>query len=331
MTSGAEKYGAIVDVPGIAAGHWTDAAAATGCTVILSTDGAVGGVAVRGGSPGTRETDLLDPIRRVDQVHAVLLSGGSAFGLAAASGVQQWLEERGIGFQAPHGPVPIVPAAILYDLGIGRSDVRPGPASGYAACETSDANTMERGSVGAGTGATVAKAYGIEGAVKGGIGSACCVLPDGVSVGAAVAVNAWGGVFDHHDGGLIAGPRVADGSMTDPVEVMLTGGSSTRSSSLTNTSIGVVATDAKLDKMQTNFVASACHDGLALTIRPCHTPSDGDTMFCLATGQNSTAANLTAIVTAAAHVTALAVLDAIGSARGLAGIPAVMELRDGQA
>ena len=331
MTSRGKHIGSIVDVPGIAAGHWTDAAAATGCTVILSTDGAVGGVAVRGGSPGTRETDLLDPIRRVDQVHAVLLSGGSAFGLAAASGVQQWLEERGIGFEAPHGPVPIVPAAILYDLGVGRSDVRPDPASGYAACETSDANTMERGSVGAGTGATVAKAHGIEGAVKGGIGSACCVLPDGVSVGAAVAVNAWGGIFDHRDGGLIAGPRVADGSMTDPVEVMLTGGPPVRSSALTNTTIGVVATDAKLDKMQTNFVASACHDGLALTIRPCHTPSDGDTMFCLATGQNSTAANLTAIVTAATHVTALAVLDAIGSARGLAGIPAVMELRDGPA
>ncbi len=331
MTSRGDHLGSIVDVPGIAAGHWTDEVAATGCTVILSTGGAVGGVAVRGGSPGTRETDLLDPIRRVDQVHAVLLSGGSAFGLAAASGVQQWLEERGIGFEAPHGPVPIVPAAILYDLGVGRADVRPDHSSGYAACEASDANAMARGSVGAGTGATVAKAFGIEGAVKGGIGSACCVLPDGVSVGAAVAVNAWGGIFDHRDGGLIAGPRAANGAMTDPVEVMLTGGSPARSSSLTNTTIGVVATDANLDKMQANFVASACHDGLALTIRPCHTPSDGDTMFCVATGQNSAAVNLTAIVTAATHVTALAVLDAIESARGLAKVPAVSELRDGQA
>ncbi len=326
MTSRGKHFGSIMDVPGIAAGHWTDDAAATGCTVILSTDGAVGGVAVRGGSPGTRETDLLDPIRRVDQVHAVLLSGGSAFGLAAASGVQQWLEERGIGFEAPHGPVPIVPAAILYDLGVGRADVRPNPAAGYAACEASDANAMARGSVGAGTGATVAKAFGLEGAVKGGIGSARCVLPDGVSLGAAVAVNAWGGIYDHRDGGLIAGPRAADGSMADPVEVMLTGQTSTRSSSLTNTTVGVVATDAKLDKMQANFVASACHDGLALTIRPCHTPSDGDTMFCMATGQNAADANLMAIVTAATHVTALAVLDAIGSARGLAGIPAVSEL-----
>ena len=318
-------------MPGVSVGHWTDVDAATGCTVILTTDGAVGGVAVRGGSPGTRETDLLDPIRRVDRVHAVLLSGGSAFGLAAATGVQRWLEERGIGFDAPHGPVPIVPAAILYDLGVGRSDVRPDEVAGYAACDDAGGATMTVGSVGAGTGATVAKAFGMEGAVKGGIGSACCVLPDGVSVGAAVAVNAWGGIYDHRDGGLIAGPRDVDnGSMADPVQVMLTGATSARSSALANTTIGVVATDAKLDKMQANFVASACHDGLALTIRPCHTPSDGDTMFCVATGENSAAVNLMAIVTAATHVTALAVLDAIRSAQGLAGIPSVSELRDGR-
>lgn len=310
-------------------GHWTDVEAATGCTAILTTDGAVGGVAVRGGSPGTRETDLLDPIRRVDQVHAVLLSGGSAFGLAAASGVQRWLEERGIGFDAPHGPVPIVPAAILYDLGMGRSDVRPNGAAGYAACDASDATEMPVGSVGAGTGATVAKAFGLDRAVKGGIGSACCVLPDGVSVGAAVAVNAWGGIYDHRDGRLIAGPRRDDGSMADPVEVMLTGETSVGPTALANTTIGVVATDANLDKMQANFVASACHDGLALTIRPCHTPSDGDTMFCLATGRSSAGANLMSIVTAATHVTALAVLDAIRSARGLAGTPAVSESRNG--
>ena len=330
MNSRDEQFGSIVDVPGVSVGHWTDVDAATGCTVILATDGAVGGVAVRGGSPGTRETDLLDPIRRVDQVHAVLLSGGSAFGLAAAAGVQQWLEERGIGFDAPHGPVPIVPAAILYDLGMGRSDVRPDGAAGYAACDASDDSTMAVGSVGAGTGATVAKAYGMDGAVRGGIGSACCVLPDGVSVGAAVAVNAWGGIYDHRDGILIAGPRRGDGSMADPVEVMLIGETSERSTALANTTIGVVATDATLDKMQANFVASACHDGLALTIRPCHTPSDGDTMFCVSTGKNPADANLMAIVTAATHVTALAVLDAIRSAQGLSGIPSVSELRDGK-
>lgn len=324
-----EQSGSIIDVPGVSVGHWTDAHAATGCTVILTAGGAVGGVAVRGGSPGTRETDLLDPIRRVNQVHAVLLSGGSAFGLAAATGVQRWLEERGIGFDAPHGPVPIVPAAILYDLGLGRSDVRPDGPAGYAACDASGVSTMSVGSVGAGTGATVAKAFGMEGAVKGGIGSASCALPDGVSVGAAVAVNAWGGIYDHRDGGLIAGPRTDNGLMADPVEIMLTGARSSGSSAMTNTTIGVVATDAKLDKMQANFVASACHDGLALTIRPCHTPSDGDTMFCVATGQNPADANLMSIVTAATHVTALAVLDAVRSAHGLAGAQAVSELRDG--
>jgi L-aminopeptidase/D-esterase-like protein len=175
----------------------------------------------------------------------------------------------------------------------------------------------------------VAKAFGIAGAVKGGIGSARCVLADGVSVGAAVAVNAWGGVCDHRDGSLIAGPRRQDGRMADPVEVMLTGETSAATSLLVNTTIGVVATDAALDKMQVNFVASSAHDGLALTIRPCHTPSDGDTMFCVATGRNRAPADLMTIVAAATQVTALAVIDAVRSATGLAGVPAVRELENG--
>ena len=318
--------GAIADVPGITAGHWTDAAAATGCTVILCGESATGGVAVRGGSPGTHETDLLNPIRRVDRVHAIVLSGGSAFGLAAAGGVQQWLEERNIGFQTLHGYVPIVPAAILYDLGVGKSDVRPNTASGYAACDAAAGGPFPSGSGGAGAGATVAKAFGIAGAIKGGIGSARCVLADGVSVGAAVAVNAWGGVRDHRDGSLIAGPRRQDGTLADPVEIMLTGETSAERALLVNTTIGVVATDAALDKMQVNFVASSAHDGLGLTIHPCHTPNDGDTMFCVATGQNTAPADLMAIVAAATQVTALAVIDAVRSATGLAGVPAVSEL-----
>ena len=318
--------GAIADVPGITAGHWTDAAAATGCTVILCGESATGGVAVRGGSPGTHETDLLNPIRRVDRVHAVVLSGGSAFGLSAAGGVQHWLEERNIGFQTLHGYVPIVPAAILYDLGVGKSDVRPNTASGYAACDAAAGGPFPSGSEGAGAGATVAKAFGIAGAIKGGIGSARCVLADGVSVGAAVAVNAWGGVRDHRDGSLIAGPRRQDGTMADPVEIMLTGETSAERALLVNTTIGVVATDAALDKMQVNFVASSAHDGLGLTIHPCHTPNDGDTMFCVATGQNTAPADLMAIVAAATQVTALAVIDAVRSATGLAGVPAVSEL-----
>ncbi len=319
--------GTIADVPGIAAGHWTDADAATGCTVILCGDGAVGGVAVRGGSPGTHETDLLHPLRRVDRVHAIALSGGSAFGLAAAGGVQRWLEERGIGFHTPHGCVPIVPAAILYDLGVGKSDVRPNAASGYAACQAAARGQLPSGSVGAGAGATVAKAFGIAGAVKGGIGSARCVLADGVAVGAAVAVNAWGGVRDHRDGSLVAGPRRRDGTMADPVQALLTGEASAERSLLVNTTIGVIATDAGLDKMQVNFIASSAHDGLGLTIHPCHTPNDGDTVFCVATGQNPAQADLMSIVAAATQVTALAVIDAVRSATGLGGVPAVEELR----
>lgn len=322
-----DPAGTITAVPGIAAGHWTDADAATGCTVVLCGDTAVGGVAVRGGSPGTHETDLLDPIRRVDRVHAVLLSGGSAFGLAATAGVQRWLEERGIGFETPYGHVPIVPAAILYDLGVGRADVRPDADAGYAACNAAGDSLLPSGSVGAGAGATVAKALGPDGAVKGGIGSAHCTLPNGISVGAAVAVNAWGGIHDHRDGSLIAGPLRGDGTMADPVAVILDGEYPPSDTPITNTTIGVVATDARLDKMQANFVASSAHDGLALTIRPCHTISDGDTLFCAATGHNPTPVNLTAITAAATHVVALAVMDAVRSATGLAGIRAVSELR----
>ena len=322
--------GTITSVPGIEAGHWTNRYAATGCTAILCRHGAVGGVAVRGGSPGTHETDLLNPIRRVDRVHGVMLSGGSAFGLAAAIGLQRWLEEQGIGFATGHARVPIVPAAILYDLGIGEPSVRPDADAGYAAAAVASNAPLVAGTVGAGTGATVAKGLGAAGAIKGGIGSASITLADGVSVGAAVAVNAWGGVYNHHDGTLIAGPRRADGRMSDPVEVALNGeaaaAAAAASALLANTTIGVVATDAALDKMQTNFVASSAHDGLALTIRPCHTPSDGDTLFCLATGRNAGTADLTAIVTAATQVTALAVIDALQSATGLGGVPSIQKL-----
>ena len=317
--------GTITAVPGIAAGHWTDADAATGCTVVLCGDTAVGGVAVRGGSPGTRETDLLDPMRRVDRVHAILLSGGSAFGLAAGDGVQRWLEERGIGFETPHGCVPIVPAAILYDLGVGRADVRPGAMAGYAAADAASDAPLASGAVGAGTGATVAKGLGQAGVVKGGIGSAYCTLPGGISVGAAVAVNAWGGIHDYRDGSLIAGPQRDDGTMADPMEIILNGEYPPNETTMTNTTIGVVATDAALDKAQANFVASSAHDGLALTIRPCHTMGDGDTLFCVATGRHPAPVNMTAIVAAATHVVALAVIDAVKSATGLAGIPAVGE------
>ena len=214
----------ITAVAGLEAGHYTDMAHGTGCTVFICRDGAVGGVDVRGGSPGTRETDLLRPMHRVDKVHGVLLSGGSAFGLDAAAGVVNYLAELGIGFEAGPAVVPIVPAAILFDLNVINPRVRPGPAQGLAACRAAGSGPLEEGSVGAGTGATAAKSMGPGAAVKSGFGTASVTLPDGATVAAAVAVNAYGGIYDHRSGRLIAGPRRDDGSgFHDPVEIMLAG------------------------------------------------------------------------------------------------------------
>jgi L-aminopeptidase/D-esterase-like protein len=316
----------ITGVPGIEAGHYTDLANATGCTVLLCREGAVGGVDVRGGSPGTRETDLLRPSRRVDRVFAVVLSGGSAFGLDAASGVMAYLEEQGIGFRVNADvTVPIVSSAILYDLGVITSKVRPGAQDGRAACLAASGAPMEEGSVGAGAGATVAKTGGPHRSVKGGIGSASIRLPGGPVVAAAVAVNAIGGIWDYSQGKLVAGPRREDGGFDDPLEALFeTAPVSPRAPE--NTSIGLVATDVSLSREEANYLARVSHDGLAMTIRPCHTIRDGDTMFAMATGRWSGAADLTALGAAAAEVTARAVLRAVRLATGLGGIPSVSEL-----
>ena len=317
----------ITAVAGLEAGHYTDLVNATGCTVVLCRDGALGGVDVRGGSPGTRETDLLRPGHRVDRVHAVVLSGGSAFGLDAGSGVVRYLEERGIGFKVGLAVVPIVSSAILFDLGLVNSKVRPGPDQGYAACLVATGEPLSQGSQGAGTGATVAKGRGLERSVKSGIGSACLTLPGGATVAAVVAVNAYGGVFDPGSGELLAGPRAETGSgMEDPVDVLLGEGTIGESQDLANTTIGVVATDAVLTKEDANFLAGVSHDGLALTIRPCHTIRDGDTMFAMATGQFQESIDLTVLCAAAVKVTADAVLNAVRSATGLGGVPSLAEL-----
>ncbi len=318
----------ITAIEGLEAGHYTDREHATGCTVILCRDGAVGGVDVRGGSPGTRETDLLRPVHRVDRVHAVLLSGGSAFGLDAASGVVGWLAEQGIGFPVGPAVVPIVPAAILFDLGLITSEVRPGPQEGRVACASAGTGVLEEGSVGAGTGATVAKGRGLERAVKSGIGSASLTLPDGTAVAAAVAVNAYGGVYDHRTGRLAAGPRGGNGDeFEDPIDLLLKGKASNEGQPLTNTTIGIVATDATLGREDANYLAQASHDGLAMAIRPCHTMTDGDTMFALATGRNSKEISLAALHAAAVEVTARAVLRAVQTATGLGGIPSLSEIQ----
>ena len=320
----------ITAVAGLEAGHYTDQTHATGCTVIICREGAVGGVDVRGGSPGTRETDLLRPMHKVDRVHALVLSGGSAFGLDAASGVVGYLADLGIGFKVGPATVPIVPAAILFDLGLITSDVRPGPQEGLAACLAADTAPMDEGSLGAGTGATVAKGRGMAGAVKSGIGSASLTLTNGPTVAAAVAVNAYGGIFDYQTGRLIAGPRRDDGSgFHDPMDLAIHDEPSEEDSLLANTTIGVVATDASLTREEANFLAGVSHDGLALSIRPCHTIRDGDTTFALATGRIQHPVELTRLGTAAVEVTARAVLRAVQTSTGLGGIPAVSELEDG--
>ena len=319
----------ITAVAGLEAGHYTDRVNATGCTVIICRAGAVGGVDVRGGSPGTRETDLLRPVHRIDSVHSLVLSGGSAFGLDAASGVAAYLAERGIGVKVGPTTIPIVSAAILFDLGLITSEVRPGPDEGRAACIAAGSEPMEEGSVGAGTGATVAKVRGLASAVKSGIGSASLRLPGGAVVAAVVAVNAYGGVSDHRSGRLLAGPRNRNGGYDDPMALVLQEGTASEAPPLTNTTIGVVATDALVNREEANYLASVSHDGLALTIRPCHTVRDGDTMFAMATGRSRPPVDLTVLGAAVVEVTAQAVLRAVETATGLGGVPALSEVTHG--
>ena len=319
----------ITAVAGLEAGHYTALEHATGCTVFLCREGGVGGVDVRGGSPGTRETDLLRPVHRVDRVHAVVLSGGSAYGLDAASGVVAYLESQGIGYKVGtiEKPVivPIVASAILYDLGLITSEVRPGPEEGRSACLAASSSPMTEGTVGAGTGATIAKLGGPERGVKGGIGSAAITLATGQTVAAAVAVNAVGGIWDYANGQLLAGPRRADGGFDDPVALLLEGGSKAPAGPV-NTTIGLVATDAELTKEDANYLARVSHDGLALAIRPCHTVRDGDTMFALSTGHSKSPVDMTTLGAAAVEVTSQAILRAVQQATGLGGIPSINEL-----
>ena len=325
--------GAITDVPGIKVGHYTDLENATGCTVLLCREGAVGGVDVRGSAPGTRETDLLRPGNLVEHVHALLLAGGSAYGLDAAAGVMRYLEERGIGFRMGDVVVPIVPAAILFDLGLVTSKVRPGPQEGYKACHDASSQAVPEGSVGAGTGATVGKALGMERAVKGGMGTASADLGGGLVVGAIAAVNAAGGVVDPETGRILAGPRrEEDQGFYDSVELMAQPGFAsprTQAETRANTTLAVVATNAPLTKEQASKLAERGQDGMAMAIRPCHTMSDGDVVFALATGTWEGAVDrtqTTRLGAAAAQVMVRAILRAITQATGLGGVPAVREL-----
>ena len=317
----------ITDVAGIAVGHHTDAANGTGCTAVLCEAGAVGGVDVRGSSPGTRETDLLRPTNRITHVHGVLLSGGSAFGLDAASGVVRYLEERGAGYATGAGGVPIVPAAIIFDLGVVAASVRPGPVDGYAAALAASAGAVAEGSVGAGTGATVGKLLGAERAVKGGLGTWALDLGGGLAVGALMVVNAVGGVHDPDTGELVAGARNPGDGMSGWLELLDAPSSSAGAPPAgESTTIGIVATNAALTKEQANKLAAVAHDGIALAVRPAHTMSDGDTMFALATGAHEGHADFDRICAAAAMVVGRAIMRGVRQASGLGGFPSVSEL-----
>ncbi len=311
------KPGSITDVAGIEVGHFTDTRRPTGCTVVLAQDGAVAGVDVRGAAPGTRETDLLSPVNLVDRVHAVMLAGGSAWGLDAASGAMRWLEERGVGFDVRVGRLPIVPAAVLFDLLLGDARIRPDAAAGYAACEAASARRPSEGNVGAGTGAAVGKIFGIDRAMKGGIGTASLTV-NGVTVGALEACNALGDVLDPDTAQVVAGARTAGGKkLMDTRRALLRGEAPRPLLAGTNTTIGVIATDAVLTKVQATKLAQMAHDGLARSINPVHTMSDGDTLFALATGRSTSEPGMMVLGTMAAEVTARAVLRAVQAARGL--------------
>ena len=317
MPNQATATDSLTDVLGLQVGHYTDARRPTGCTVVITPDGAVAGVDVRGAAPGTRETDLLHPSNLVDKVHAVLLAGGSAWGLDAAAGVMRWLEEHGHGYQVPYGLVPIVPAAVLFDLPVGDYRIRPDAQAGYAACAQASRQRPADGNVGAGAGALVGKLFGISRAMKGGIGSASITL-EGVTVGAIVAVNALGDVIDPATGATIAGARTEDGrSLLHIRNAILDGAQPNPLLAGTNTTLAVVATDAVLTKAQAHRLAQVAHDGLARAINPVHTMSDGDTVFALGTGKVAHTLGMMRLATLAAEVTARAVVRAVRAARGI--------------
>ena len=319
--------GAITDIAGLSVGHFTDTRRPTGCTVLLCDPPAVAGVDVRGAAPGTRETDLLHPLATIDRIDALLLTGGSAFGLDAASGVMRWLEERGHGLGVGAARVPIVPAAVLFDLWVGDHRIRPDAAAGYAACEAASQQPPAQGSVGAGAGATVGKLFGIERGMRGGIGTASIKL-GAVSIGALVAVNATGDVIDPASGRVVAGTRGADGRPRSATQAIAAGELPPRALPGMATTIGIVATDAQLTKAQCNKLATMAHDGLARSIDPIHTMADGDTLFALATGASGRSGEMTVLGAVAATVMARAVLNAVHAATGLhtPDLPAVRDL-----
>ena len=318
-------------IPGLKVGHSTLSERLTGCTVVLAEGGAVGGVDVRGGAPGTREIALLDPVNSVQVVHAVVLSGGSAFGLDAASGVVRYLDERGIGVRVGPVAVPIVVGAILFDLTVGDDpSIRPDADCGYSAATHASTETSAEGNIGAGAGATVGKLRGLARAMKGGTGTASITTESGLTVAAIVAVNSVGDIIDPATGSVIAGVRTADGRSLADARVLLRTDPSNEPDSGANTTIGVVATNATLTKAEATKVAQMAQDGLARAIYPAHTPGDGDTVFSLAMGTFSGTASVSTIGALAADVMAEAIIRAVRAATGIPGIPAAADISTGR-
>ncbi len=310
-------------VPGIKVGHHTLNERPTGCTVILAEAGATAGIDVRGAAPATRETDVLNPVNSVQQVHAIVLAGGSAFGLDSGAGVMRYLEEREIGF--PFGParVPIVPGAALFDLGVGDPLVRPTAACGYLAAQSATSDPAPEGNVGAGAGATIGKALGMDGAMKAGVGTAAVTMTGGLIVAALVVLNAFGDVVDPATGRIVAGVRGADGRVLADARKLLRAGLLRFQPG--STTLGVVATNAALTKTEATRVSQMAHDGFARAITPSHTPVDGDVIFTLATGERPGAATAGIIGALAAEVVADAIVRAATQADGLPGLPAVRD------
>ncbi|MBX3050367.1 MAG: P1 family peptidase [Caldilineaceae bacterium] len=321
----------LTDIAGVLVGHWTDGANGTGCTVVLTPDGACGGVDVRGSSPGTRETDLLDPITGVDRVHGIVLSGGSAYGLGAAHGAVRWLAENGYGWPTAAARVPIVSSAILYDLGFNGSAVYPTEADAYATCQTASARDTSRGNIGAGTGCTVGKLLGFANASRGGLGQASVTLPGGAVVAALVAVNAIGDIVDPTSAQIIAGARDPEsGQLADALASLTSRFDSflfRRPPVRENTSIGVVATNLPLTKAQATKLAQMAQAGITRTTRPAHTMYDGDCLFALGTGRLDIPYELSLLGAISAQVVAAAVLDGVRSASAGFGLPAAGELK----
>lgn len=322
------KQNSITDVDYIQVGHAQDMEALTGCTVVLCQRGAVAGISQRGGAPGTRETDLLRPNHLVEKVHAILLSGGSAFGLDAAGGVMKFLEEKKVGYKTGAALVPIVPAAILYDLAIGNASIRPDAAMGYQACLNASREKPLEGNIGAGTGVTVGKIFGLQAAMKSGIGTSSRDIGGGVVIGAIAAVNAFGDVLDYRDRKIIAGARSIQGfpksgiQFANTLDVLgsMIGRGILSFASKQNTIIGVIATNAKLDKSSASRFAECASDGITLTVQPAFSMFDGDTVFGLSTGSKQIDLNI--LCGFAPLVFADAVLNAVLSAKSAGGLPA---------